>query len=316
MANPEPMADQHIPVLYREAIESLLPGDGSTYVDCTVGAGGHARGLLDASGPNSRLLGLDADPDDLAVAAESLASFGDRVKLVNANFSSLETVAAEAGFVPADGVLFDLGLSSIQLDRSLRGFSFQREAPLDMRFDPSQGITAADIVNGEGEAEIRKMLYEFGDERYAPGIARAIVKRRSTRRIETTKDLADIIVGLLGPRRSGVHSATKTFQALRIAVNRELESLREALPQALSILRSGGRLAVISFHSLEDRIVKDFMRREASTCICPPGLPVCVCGKQASLRIVHRKPVTPGEDELARNPRARSAKLRVAEKIT
>jgi len=309
------MAGQHTPVLFLETIESLQPKDGARYIDCTVGGGGHAAALLDAAGPHARLLGLDADPDDLAVARERLAGFGERVRLVNANFRQLAEVAGVAGFVPADGVLFDLGMSSIQLERSLRGFSFQRDAPLDMRFDPRQPTTAADIVNNAGEAELRRMLYEFGNERNAPRLARAIVKRRGTRTIETTKDLSDVVVGVLGPRREGMHSATKTFQALRIAVNEELESLREALPQALGILSKGGRLAVISFHSLEDRIVKEFTRYEASTCICPPGLPICVCGKKATLRLVHRKPVTPGPEELRLNPRARSAKLRIAEKI-
>lgn len=261
------------------------------------------------------MLGIDADPDDLAVAGETLARFGERAVLVNANFSDLAKVAGDAGFAPADGVLFDLGMSSMQLDRPGRGFSFQREAPLDMRFDPRQPVTAADIVNGASEAELRKMLYEFGNERNAPRVARAIVNNRAVRRIETTQDLSELIVKVLGPRRDGIHSATKTFQALRIAVNQELESLREALPQALGILREGGRLAVISFHSLEDRIVKEFMRTEASSCICPPGLPVCVCGKRATVRLVHRKVVIPGAEELKLNPRARSAKLRVAEKI-
>jgi len=212
-------------------------------------------------------------------------------------------------------VMFDLGLSSIQIDSSDRGFSFQRDAPLDMRFDPRQSVSAADIVNDASEAELKRMMYEYGDERFAPGIARAIVRRRQTKRIETTTDLVELIVRMLGPHRGGVHSATRTFQALRIAVNEELRSLRDALPQALSVLSQGGRLAVISFHSLEDRIVKEFMRAEAATCICPPGMPVCVCGKQATLRIVHRKPLKAGAEELTGNPRARSAKLRVAEKI-
>ncbi len=309
------MADQHTPVLFRETIEALQPRDGATYVDCTVGGGGHAGALLEAAGPRARLLGLDADPDDLAVARERLAGFGERVTLVNANFRQLADVAESAGFVPADGVLFDLGMSSMQLDRSSRGFSFQRDAPLDMRFDPRLPMTAADIVNSASEAELRKMLYEYGNERNAARVARAIVKRREMRTIETTKELSDVVVSVLGPRREGIHSATKTFQALRIAVNEELESLRDALPQALRILTRGGRLAVISFHSLEDRIVKEFMRYEASTCICPPGLPVCVCGKQATISLVQRKPITPGLEEIGSNPRARSAKLRVAEKI-
>lgn len=284
-------------------------------MDGTVGGGGHAAGLLEAAGPRARLLGLDADPDALAVARQVLARFGERVRLVNENFRHLAEVAREAGFVPADGVLLDLGVSSMQLERSPRGFSFQRDAPLDMRFDPRQPTTAADIVNGADERELRKMLYEYGNERNAARIARAIVQRRAARRIETTTDLARIVVDVVGPHRGGIHPATRTFQALRIAVNQELDSLREALPQAVDILARGGRLAVISFHSLEDRIVKEFMRREASECVCPPGLPACVCGREPILRLVNRKPITPTPEEVARNPRARSAKLRVAEKI-
>ena len=284
-------------------------------MDCTVGGGGHAVGILEAAGPRARLLGLDADPDALAVARQVLAGFGERVRLVNENFRHLAEVARDAGFVPADGVLLDLGVSSMQLERSPRGFSFQREAPLDMRFDPRQSITAADIVNGASERELRTMLYEYGNERNAARIARAIVQRRATRRIETTTDLVKVVVDVVGPHRGGIHPATRTFQALRIAVNRELDNLREALPQAVDILARGGRLAVISFHSLEDRIVKEFMRREASECVCPPGLPACVCGKQPTLRLVGRKPIAPMPEEVARNPRARSAKLRVAEKI-
>lgn len=305
----------HVPVLHSEVIKALKPRDGGRYVDCTVGAGGHAEGILDAAGPSARLLGLDADPEALSIARERLARFGDRVTLVNVNFRHLAEVARQTGFVPADGVLMDLGLSSMQLERFSRGFSFQRAEPLDMRFDPTQPLTAADIVNRASEAELRKMLYEYGEESYAPAIARAIVRRRAIKPIETTTELADLVAGVMGPRRGGRHSATKTFQALRIAVNRELENLREALPQALEILAKGGRLAVISFHSLEDRIVKEFMRQEASQCICPPGLPVCVCGKQATVRLVTRKPIVPGPEEVASNPRARSAKLRVVEKI-
>ncbi len=309
------LIDPHIPVLFRETIEALKPRDGARYVDCTVGAGGHAVGIMEAAGHSTRLLGLDADPDALAIARERLARFGDRVTLANTNFRRLAEVAAEAGFVPVQGVLMDLGISSMQLDRSPRGFSFQREEPLDMRFDPRQSVTAADIINTASEADLRRILYEYGEESYGAAIARAIVRRRTSRPIETTADLAALVVGVMGPRRGGKHSATKTFQALRIAVNQELESLRETLPQALEILDKGGRLAVISFHSLEDRIVKEFMRHEASECECPPGLPVCVCGKQASVRLITRKPVVAGPEELGRNPRARSAKLRVAEKI-
>jgi len=258
---------------------------------------------------------LDADPDALAIARERLARFGGRVRLINTNFRTLAETARENGFVPADGVLFDLGMSSMQLERSPRGFSFQRDQPLDMRFDPRQRLTAADIVNSASEVELRRMLHEYGEESRAAAIARAIVRRRSTSRIETTKQLAETVAGAIGQYRGGKHPATKTFQALRIAVNEEMQSLREALPQALEILAKGGRLAVISFHSLEDRIVKEFMRYEASQCICPPGLPVCVCGKQPTIKLVSKKPIVPSAREVELNPRARSAKLRVAEKI-
>ncbi len=308
--------DQHTPVLYRETIEALQPRDRAQYVDCTVGAGGHAAGILQAAGPAARLLGMDADPDALAIARVTLAPFGERVVLVNANFRELAETASNTGFVPADGILFDLGMSSMQLDRSPRGFSFQREAPLDMRFDPRQPTTAADIVNQAAEEDLRRILYQYGEERMAPRIARAILRRRATRPIETTTDLAAIVAGVAGPHRGGIHPATRTFQALRIAVNQELESLREALSQAVEILAAGGRLVVISFHSLEDRIAKEFLRRESAECLCPPGLPVCVCGQQPRLRLVTRKPLSPGPEELRRNPRARSAKLRVAERIS
>ena len=309
------MTTRHVSVLYQEVVDALRPRPGGRYLDCTLGAGGHAAAILEAAGEGARLLGMDADPEALALARERLEPFGERARLVNANFRQLAETARDEGFVPLDGVLMDLGLSSMQLDTFSRGFSFRRDEPLDMRFDPRQAVTAADIVNGADEAELRKMLYEFGEERHAPRIARAIVQERSRRRIETTSHLVETVSGVLGPRRDGINSATKTFQALRISVNGELDSLQSALPQALEVLATGGRLAVISFHSLEDRIVKGFMRHEASDCICPPGLPVCVCGKQPSVRLVSRKPIVAMADEVGANPRARSAKLRVAEKI-
>lgn len=309
------MTTRHVSVLYQEVVDALRPKPGGRYLDCTLGAGGHAAAILEAAGEGARLLGLDADPEALALARERLEPFGERARLVNANFRYLVETAREEGFVPLDGVLMDLGLSSMQLDIFSRGFSFRRDGPLDMRFDPRQTVTAADIVNGADELELRKMLYEYGEERHAPRIVRAIVQERSRRRIETTSHLVETVSRVLGPRREGINSATKTFQALRIAVNGELDSLRSALPQALDVLAMGGRLAVISFHSLEDRIVKGFMRHEASDCICPPGLPVCVCGKQPSVRLISRKPIVAMADEVAANPRARSAKLRVAEKI-
>ena len=309
------MSERHLSVLLRESVEALAPRDGGSYVDCTVGAGGHAAAILQAAGPRARLLGLDADPEALALARERLASFGGRVTLVNSNFRYLAPVAGEAGFVPADGVLFDLGVSSMQLDRAARGFSFQREAPLDMRMDPRQPVSAADIVNKASEPELREILWQYGEERNAVRIVRAILRARARKYLETTTELADVVSAAQRGWRGGIHPATRTFQALRIAVNGELDALKEALPQALEILARGGRLAVISFHSLEDRIVKDFMRREASECICPPGLPICVCGKRSTLKILTRKPVMPKAEEVERNPRARSARLRIAEKV-
>ncbi len=285
---------------------------GGLYVDGTVGAGGHAYSILQQSNPDGQLLGLDLDPQALGLAAEKLAEYGDRVHLVQGSYATLLEQLKALKWACVDGILLDLGLSSMQLDTPERGFSFQSDAPLDMRFDPQGKTTAADLVNKLDEAELARLLYEYGEERNARQVARAIVQARP---LSTTTQLAKVVSRATRGGKSGIHPATRTFQALRIAVNGELENLEEVLPQTLQALKPGGRLAVISFHSLEDRIVKQFMRRESRDCICPPRQPICTCGHKASLRELFSKPVRPQEDEIQGNPRSRSARLRAAERI-
>ncbi len=306
---------EHIPVLLAAVVAYLCPRPGGVYVDGTVGGGGHAKALLEASSPTGRLLGLDADPAAVARARTALAPYGERVVLANESFARLLDVVRAEGFWPADGVLLDLGVSSYQLEQAERGFSFQKEAPLDMRFDPRQSGTAADLVNTLSEGELADLIYRYGEERRSRAIARAIVRERARRPLTTTTQLAQVVASVVRGRPGGIHPATRTFQALRIAVNHELEALASALPQAVEALRPGGRLAVITFHSLEDRIVKRFMKNEAAGCICPPRLPVCACGQRPRLALVTKKPVVPGAAEVAANPRSRSAKLRVAERL-
>ncbi|MFQ5854498.1 MAG: 16S rRNA (cytosine(1402)-N(4))-methyltransferase RsmH [Anaerolineae bacterium] len=301
----------HVPVLYDEVLEWLAPTSTGYYIDGTVGAGGHAWGILEASTPNGQLLGVDADREALEIARERLAGFGDRAVLVHANFDTLGTVAPAHGFDAADGILLDLGLSSMQLADATRGFSFREEGPLDMRFDPQQARTAADLVNTLPADKLADILWRYGEERYARRIARGIVAQRP---LNTTHDLVAIIERAV-PGRWRVHPATRTFQALRIATNDELGALERALPQAADLLKPDGRLAIISFHSLEDRIVKQFFRESERDCICPPELPACVCGHEPTLRVLTRKPITPSADEIGRNPRSRSAKLRVAARV-
>ena len=307
----EPSA--HVPVLLREVLHFLRPRPGGVYIDATVGGGGHAEAILEASAPDGRLLGLDADPDALGRSQRRLHRFERRVVLVHANFDRLQPIAERYGFVPADGVLMDLGVSSDQLADAARGFSFLRPGPLDMRMDPSLPHTAADLINSLDEDDLAHLIRAYGEEPRARRIARAIVRARP---MYTTTELADLIARVV-PRRPGqrLHPATRVFQALRIAVNDELGALERALPQAVAVLRPGGRLAVITFHSLEDRIVKHFFRREARDCICPPRQPVCTCGHRAQVRVVTRRPVVPSQDEIRANPRSRSAKLRVVEKL-
>jgi 16S rRNA (cytosine1402-N4)-methyltransferase len=302
----------HRPVLYQEVLAALQPHDRGNYVDGTVGLGGHAAGILQASAPAGRLIGLDVDPLALELASARLAEFGERAVLRQASYAELAHQLASLGWEHVDGILLDLGASSMQFDTPERGFSFQQEGPLDMRFDPRSDLSAAEIVNEWPEDELADVLFQYGEERQSRKLARAIVNARP---LATTTQLAEVVAKALGGRRGGVHPATRAFQALRIAANRELDSLAATLPQAIEALKSGGRLAVISFHSLEDRAVKQFMRRESQDCVCPPGQVVCTCGHKASIKEVVRKPIRPGEQEIMANPRARSARLRVAEKV-
>ena len=302
----------HTPVLLQEAIEALAVQPGGRYIDCTLGGGGHAAAILEHSSPGGQLLGIDADPEAVTAARARLETYSDSTLLINENFVNLQAVCIKYDFHPVHGILFDLGLSSLQLDNNSRGFSFQRDAPLDMRLSPSQEATAADIVNTFPEAELAHLIKIYGEERYSHQIARRIVQKRP---VKTTLQLVRIIEQAVGSRRGKIHPATKTFQALRIAVNRELEYLESALKQAINLLGFEGRLVVISYHSLEDRIVKQLMRQESRDCICPPGTPTCVCGHTASLRLINRRVVTPSPAEVQLNPRCHSAKLRAAGRI-
>lgn len=302
---------QHKPVLYKEIIHALQPKNSGCYIDGTVGAGGHARGILEACAPAGRLLGLELDPQALALARETLAPYGKRVVLTQASYITIPECMRENGWEAVDGILLDLGVSSMQLDTPARGFSIQHEAPLDMRFNTNSGLTAAQLINSMPEADIADLLFKFGEEPRAKGIARMIVQDRP---IETTTQLAEIAKRAY-PGHSRVHPATRTFQALRIAVNDELAALENVLPKAAAALQPGGRLAIISFHSLEDRLVKDFIRQESMDKINPPYEQIYKVERKASLKEINRKPITPEEDEIKNNPRARSAKLRIAEKL-
>lgn len=305
-------AQSHEPVLLEEAISALQIQRGGRYIDCTINGGGHAAAILEESSPGGLLLGIDADPVAIRVARERLKSHGADVILVNENFRYLENICNRYGFRPVNGIIFDLGMSSLQLEAPERGFSFQQDAPLDMRFSPRQPLTAADIINTYSEQEIAQILFKYGEEHRSRSIARRIVEKRP---LQTTLGLARVVEQVVGGARGKIHPATKTFQALRIAVNQELESLELALKQAVSLLGSGGRIVVISFHSLEDRVVKGFLRTESQGCLCPPSAPVCVCGHEPRLRMVTKKAVKPSPAELRVNPRSRSAKMRVGERI-
>ena len=301
----------HTPVMVAEAIGALAVRRGGRYVDCTVGSGGHAQAILEAATPGGLLLGIDADPNAIEAAGQRLAPFGEAVRLVQGNFRELAQICRDHNFSPLDGVLFDLGVSSLQLDDVARGFSFQAEAPLDMRFGEGT-LTAADIVNGYQEAKLADILWRYGEERRSRRIARAIVRARP---IRTTTELASIVARAARSGGSRIHPATRTFQALRIAVNDELAALAQALEQARDLLAPGGHLVAISFHSLEDRIVKQFMQRESRDCLCPPETPRCLCGHRATLRPLSKGAQRPSTAEVAANPRSRSARLRAAERL-
>jgi 16S rRNA (cytosine1402-N4)-methyltransferase len=292
-------------------VELLAAERGGFFVDATVGAGGHARALLEAE-PNLRLLGLDRDPDALALARGQLAPFGERVRLVQANFGDLAEALADS---PApQGILADLGVSSMQLDEPSRGFSFRRDGPLDMRMS-SSGRSAADIVAHATAEELSRIFSQYGEERMAIKIARAILEERSREPITTTRQLSRIVARVKGDNREKIDPATRVFQALRIEVNEELQALSRFLAAAVEKLDAGGRLGVVSYHSLEDRMVKETFRRESGVCLCPPKLPVCVCGTRRALEVLTRRPIRPSDAEVRRNPRSRSARLRVARKV-
>ena len=307
----------HQPVLYKEIIHALQPHSGGRYVDGTLGAGGHARGIMEASVPDGQLLGLDVDPQAFAIARRYLAPYEDRIHLAQASYTTLSTQLAQLGWDAVDGILLDLGASSMQFDTPERGFSFLHDAPLDMRFGPHALQTAADLVNRYSERELADLIYQYGEERESRKIARAIVRARP---IHTTRELAAVIESV-SPRRGSfdklrrVHPATRTFQALRIAVNEELTSIEEVLPQAVAALKPGGRLTILSFHSLEDRLVKDFFREQSKDRVNPPYERIYEVERKATLKEVNRKPITPSDEAIKNNPRARSAKLRIVEKM-
>lgn len=308
----------HRSVLLRECVELLRPAPGGLFVDATLGPGGHAEALLEATAPDGTVIGIDRDPSTIAWAEARLARFGERFRAIHGDHRDLRALLHEGGIFVADGILADLGISSFQLDDPERGFSFLTDGPLDMRMDPrSGGPTAADLLRTAPEAEIRRILRVYGEEKLAAPIARAIVRRREAGGLHTTHELAALVERVAGPaaRRFRIHPATRTFQALRIAVNDEIEGLESFVSDAVSLLRRGGRLAVIAFHSLEDRAIKHAMRSLAERCICPPGLPVCGCGREDLVRIVTARPVVPGGEEVERNPRSRSAKLRSVERL-
>ena len=302
----------HHPVLYQEIIHALRPHSAGRYVDATVGAGGHAWGILTASAPGGLLLGLDLDPQALEIASQRLSAFESRVTLLQASYTTLQAQLARLGWATVDGIVIDLGVSSMQIDTPGRGFSFLMDGPLDMRFSPAQTTSAADLVNTLPEMELADLIFRYGEEKLSRRIAHAIVQARP---LHTTTELANLILKASGGRHERIHPATRTFQALRIAVNQELQSVEDFLPQAVQALAPGGRLAVISFHSLEDRIVKQFFRRESRDCICPPKQPVCTCGHKASLIEITRHPMEASPEEAQTNPRSRSAKLRIIEKL-
>jgi len=320
---------QHVPVMLEEVLKFLQPRAGGHYIDGTLGGGGHTRAILEQSTPDGKVLGIDADAQAIARVKERLSDFvnNGRLVLVHGNFAELARIVREAGFVSVEGVLLDLGFSSYQVDDPRRGFSFSVDGPLDMRLDQSQAESAADIVNSASAQELADIFWRYGEEKRSRLIARRIVRQRERGAITRTAQLAQLAAAGVPYKQGVIHPATRVFQALRIAVNHELEQLEKALPQILDVLCMNkalpaggqeeprgwdGRMVMIAFHSLEDRLIKEFMRREAKDCLCPPHVPVCVCGHKARLRLLTPKPVSPSVEEITANPRARSAKLRAA----
>jgi 16S rRNA (cytosine1402-N4)-methyltransferase len=306
---------RHVPVMQDEVLRYLRPKSGATFLDGTVGGGGHTAAILEACAPQGRVLGFDRDAHALAVARQRLDAFADRVVLVHANFSLARDVLARLGWEQVDGLLLDLGFSSLQVEDAERGFSFSRSGPLDMRMDQDDEWSAADIVNSASEDELRKIFYDLGEERAAGAVARAIVRDRSQSPFATTAALVQTIERVIRRTpQTRIHPATRIFQALRIAVNRELEHLSTFLHEGYQLLRPGGRMVILAYHSLEDRLVKDTFRHWAATCLCPPQIPLCCCGWRPKVRLLTSKPLFPTEPEIEKNPRARSARLRAVER--
>lgn len=302
----------HVPVLYQEIIHALQPKRGGRYVDCTLGAGGHARGILEACAPDGRLLGFDVDPQALALARENLAPYERRIHLAQASYISLAAQLAALGWDAVDGILLDLGASSMQFDTPERGFSFMQDGPLDMRFGINATQSADEVINAFDERELADLIFRYGEDRDARRIARAIV---SARPLRSTGELSRVIEKASPRRGEKIHPATQTFQALRIFVNGELDAIESVLPQAVGALRPGGRCAVISFHSLEDRVVKDFFREQSKDLLNPPYEKIYAVERKATVKLVNKKPLTALDAEIKDNPRARSAKLRIVEKL-
>ena len=308
---------EHVPVMVKEVIQFLRPAPGQVFVDATLGSGGHAREILRLTSPSGVLIGIDWDEEAIEASRERLKDFGDRAILIRDNFIHLPDILKEHGIEGVDGLLFDLGVSALQLLSPDRGFSFQEEGPLDMRMDRRLIVTASEIVNRAPVRELERLIHKYGEERWARRIAEAIRERRERGEIETTVELAKTVTSAIpAPFRTGdIHPATRTFQAMRIAVNRELDNLEKGLGAAVGVLKKGGRLVVISFHSLEDGLVKRGLKAWERGCICPPTQPLCTCGRVPEMRLLTKKPLTPSKEEVRQNPKARSAKLRAAEKI-
>ncbi len=306
----------HTSVLLFECIEALNIRDGYTYIDCTAGGGGHSLEIAKRMGEHSRLICFDRDKNAIKAASERLSEYLDRVTFINDNFSSLGKVIKELNITNLGGILADLGCSSHQFDTPERGFSYMHDAPLDMRMDTDSPLSAYEVVNGYSETDLKKIIYEYGEERFSQRIASAICKKRELSPVKTTAELSDIIKGAIpaAARNDGPHPAKRTFQAIRIEVNGELDAIKPLIEDGVSVLVPGGRIAIISFHSLEDRIVKQSYKALASGCTCPKDFPVCICGKKPKITELTKKPLLPSEEELERNPRSRSAKLRVAQK--
>lgn len=311
------MEFQHVSVMLNEAVEMLIDKKYGIYVDGTLGGAGHSEEILKRTSEFGKLIGIDRDLDAIDNAKVKLEKYGDRVLLINDKFSNLKNILEDNGIDKVDGVLLDLGVSSYQLDEVSRGFSYMHDAPLDMRMDSNSKITAADIVNNYSEEELKDIIKDYGEERWASRIASFIVKEREKNPIISTYELVDIIKAAIPAkaRRDGPHPAKRTFQAIRIAVNRELEEIEKVIPDIVDVLNEGGRISIITFHSLEDRIVKKAFKELSNPCSCPPDFPICVCNKKPKIKILTNKPILPKKEEIENNPRARSAKLRVAEKL-